>query len=166
MKLKNIFLFTASFILLLAAACKKEAYKPVNEISNKTLELEGDWKVTKVILSDLDAIESNFPYKELDVTNTAPFTTSTLKLVKASDTGGTFTSSAGTAPFFLPLSAGSWELDDPNSPTTLTIKGAASTFELPLGSLVLLKTKELQFKILKKLDGVSVIAYTYFLTKS
>lgn len=161
MKLKNIFLFTASFILLFAAACKKEAYKEVGTTSDKVSLITGEWKVVKLVQKDLDAIEYAFPYKEQDVTSVAPFNTSIISF----QSGGTFTANRNNAPFFLPVASGNWALNDAYSPDHISLTSGTNQLNLELGALTLLHNNKLQFTVYRKLGDVRISAYTYELAK-
>jgi len=163
--MKQILIITILSVAAIFHACRPDDYKEVGTPGDRVALLEGTWKVTRVVQQDVDAIQEGFPYKELDVTDVAPFTSSTLRLTLNDGQPATFSANRGTAPFFLPATSGAWSVDNVSTPGEITLGTGASAVTVQLGSYVLLGGNKMQFTISRKQGDATVMAYVYELTK-
>lgn len=162
---KLLFALNALLWVCLFQACSPEDYKEVGTATDKAALFSGKWKVTKVIQQDLDAIELGFPYKQNDITTLAPFTTSSITFNMDGGKPSAFTVDKATAPFFLPLSSGTWKVDNAMAPGFITLSSGTTNIDLEIGSYVLLGQNKLRLTVYRKLDGVKVTGYQYEFSK-
>lgn len=163
--MKQILIIILTLVAGVFYSCQPDDYKEVGSPKDKVSLLEGTWKVSRVIQQDIDAIQEGFPYKELDVTDIAPFTSSTITFNLNDGQPATFTANRGTAPFFLPTNTGTWSVDNLTTPGEITLGTGASAVTVKLGSYVLLGADRMQFTVNRKQGEAVVMAYVYELTK-
>jgi hypothetical protein len=162
------YLFITSLIVILAAGCKPENYKPLGKAATPVASLAGTWKITSVTQKDEDAANKGFPYQQTDLTNVFPYTDFTLTLNMNGSAPTTFTSSPGNSPRIISLASGNWTVDDPNYPKVLTLTSGTDTAKVTLGAYPLGASASTLKIALAKHDAASgklLISYSYVFSK-
>lgn len=152
-------------LLITFAGCKPETLPDIGDPVNKIKLAEGNWQLEKVVQSDLNAVKYNFPYKELDVTDAAPFSEFKLTLNLNNGAPGTFTTNAGASPKIIRLTDGKWEVDDVNIPLALNLIKNTDTVKMQFGSYNTLTQGKLHLRLIKAMDGKNWLQYDYYFKK-
>ncbi len=147
---------------VLLAACSPDEllpYTPPKGAVNKT-RLEGNWKVTRLTITDQTAAEKNFPYKTLDATADLGLDKMVLQLAP-----GSFTVAYNGAVPVFGLASGNWKTDNDEKPGLLTFMGTADTIRTTLGPYTTFQNNRMVLKQAKVLEGKTVTIYEYELQK-
>ena len=168
MKSSINYLFITGLIVLLAAGCKPENYKPLGKATTPITSLAGTWKITSVTQKDEDAANKGFPYQQTDLTSVFPYTDFTLTLNMNGAMPTTFTTSPGSSPRIISLAGGNWSVDDPAYPKVLTLTSGTDTAKVTLGAYPLGAGASTLKIALAKHDATSgklLISYSYVFSK-
>jgi hypothetical protein len=168
MKSNINYLFITGLIVILAAGCKPENYKPLGKAPAPITSLAGTWKITSVTQKDEDAANKGFPYQQTDLTNVFPYTDFSLTLNMNGSTPTTFTTSPGNSPRIISLASGNWSTDDPAYPKVLTLISGTDTAKVTLGAYPLGASASTLKIALAKHDAASgklLISYSYVFSK-
>lgn len=157
----TILLFAATLFM----GCKPETIPDIGEPSDKLKLVEGNWQLEKVIQADLNAIKYGFPYKEMDVTNKAPFSEFKITFTLNNGAPATFTTTPGGSPKIIPLPSGSWKVDNPDVPKKFTLVYNQDTVRLNLASYNTLSNGQLKLQVIRGLDGKDLLRYDYYFKK-
>lgn len=158
------------FCLMIASAtvlfgCKPETLPDIGDPTRNLPLLEGNWKVEKVVQSDLNAVRYGFPYKEVDVTTKAPFTDFKLAFAMNNGTPSNFTTTPGGAPKIIPIASGGWKVDDPTLPKEIALFKAPDTIRLTLVTYKGLSGGQLHLRQVKYQGVKPTLQYDYYFRK-
>ena len=152
-------------IALVLFGCKPDSFRPVGERTNYVSQMAGNFKLTKVIQSDVKAVKNNYPYKTLDLTNSLSFTDFEMTLNPATNGKGTFTTKPGNAPMIIRLASGNWTVDNQDAPKMMYFINGTDSVKMEMGSYTSLRNNQLSLRVVRTLDGKPVIYYDYQFTK-
>ncbi|MTI22286.1 DUF5004 domain-containing protein [Fulvivirga sp. RKSG066] len=153
-------------ILMLTAfmGCREE-FDDIGEPFDRASGISGTWTLSSVIQNDEGAISKGFPLfvQSLDITNRAGFSDYTLVLNQNEDgSPTTFEEQNTNAPSIIGISSGSWKLDDPEVPETITFSGdSGEEFKLTIRSYIGLNEGQLSLKLTRFSNGKPVLSYVY-----
>lgn len=165
---KTKFLILA--IALVTVGCIEES-PSVGDPFDRVGGLSGSWQLTKIIQNDEDAIRKGFPVfaQSLDVTSMMSFTSYSLTLnVDGEGVPSTFEVSDGGAPNFIGATSGTWSLDDPSKPATISFEGGEDfEIETYLGLTEgILSLKFTRYETTSKGEKKAFLSYEYQFTKN
>lgn len=164
--MKNIKYLILAICMLSFWSCKPEKFEPITTDINVVKQMQGTWSLTSVVQVDENALKYSFPYKQLDITNTYPFKDAVLTLVEdAQGNPTTFSIVHGNSPKILDINSGTWSLDDPQTPKTITLKNGTAQSQISITSYAGLKFGKLNIQRVKMLNGKPVLTYQYEFTK-
>lgn len=152
---------------MIFTACSPAERKEIGEQRDIIQSLAGTWKLTKATQVDEDAAKKGFPYKELDITALFPYTNFVLKLDVNNGTPSTFTTTPGSSPKLIKLSAGSWTVDNVDAPKVITLTSGSATEKVTLGGYPTGPYSTLKLKVERKdvATGKLLISYSYEFAK-
>jgi hypothetical protein len=162
--MKRIHLLTICFVAFAGIfSCKPEAFKNVGTPTGNLDALNGNWRLTKVTQTDVDAQKKGFPFQTMDLTNVFPYTEFKMSFnVEAK----TFTATPGNSPNILRLTSGSWAPDNVNAPQNLTLVNGTDTSRIVLGGYPNSVNPNLRLKVDRKdAAGKVLISYNYEFSK-
>lgn len=165
--IKKFFLLANLLVMILAAGCKPENYKPLGKAAAPITSLAGTWKISSVTQKDEDAANKGFPYQVTDLTSLFPYTDFALTLNMNGNTPTTFTTAPGQSPKIITLASGNWSADDPTFPKILTLANGSDTAKVTLGAYPLGANPSLKITLAKRdaSSGKLLISYSYVFVK-
>lgn len=125
-----------------------EEFGGVGEPFNRTEQVSGTWKLNVVQQVDELAVERNWPYQRLNLTNLFPYQdlTMTLNLDDSGNPSG-FSVNQGNAPAIIPFEAGQWAFDDQEFPGAIIFSSGDQSTTLEFESLNELNVNRLVLKL-------------------
>lgn len=153
----------ATVIIISWAGCKPDVIKPFNlsEGSVSISTLQGNWKVSKVTVTDKTAADKNFPYQKMDITSDFGLNKMVLSLTTNQNAPTVFsTNYNGAVALFSPAS-GTWRSDNNDKPGILTFLGSSDTTKTTLGSYTSFQQNKMILIQNKMLEGKVVTIYEY-----
>jgi hypothetical protein len=148
---------------LLITGCRPDGYEPVGGTNDNITAISGAWKLTKVTQTDVESQRKGFPYTTEDLTTVFNYTTLQLTFNVSNGAPSTFTINNGSAPPITGITSGSWSVDDPKSPKTITLKNGTVTETMTLGGYPNSVNSKLKVKV-TRIDAATnkpLIAYDY-----
>jgi len=144
------------------SACIEEPPE-IGEPFDKVNNLSGTWSLTSVVQNDEVAISKGFPtyVQTVDLTERVGFGDYQLVLSTSNGEPSSFTEVTGTSPSILGVSEGSWSLDDPDTPTTVTFESGTESTVLEIATYVGITEGLLTLKITKTIGGTPTLSYVY-----
>lgn len=161
-------------ILFFWSGCRPEKFEEIGEPFNKVQALNGSWKLTQVVQTDLLAQSYNYqdPSRpdvnlvSMDVTNVAPYTDFGMTLnVQGADT--TFTTTPSNSPNILRFANGKLLLNDATAPSNLRFVNGADTLRMDIGNYSSLNLSNiLTLSVIRTQAGKPVLRYDYKFSKN
>ncbi|HEX6335304.1 MAG TPA: DUF5004 domain-containing protein [Flavisolibacter sp.] len=161
--MKKAIIFS-SIIVVLAAGCKPELKGELGTPNNNIAALNGEWKLAKVLQTDVDAQRKGFPYSTMDLTTIFPYSDFKMTFNVANKT---FTTVPGNSPKIIRLTSGNWTADNESAPKNLTLVNGSDTARIVLGSYPNAVNPRLKLKVERKdaATGKVLITYDYEFVK-
>ncbi len=156
-------------------SCKPDNDFSIGQAQNRVAQLAGTWNLKTVTQIDLIASNNNFVdparpdvnLKQLDITDAAPFTDMSVVFSNdAANVPSTFTINYGNAPHIFKLSAGSWGVDNLNTPGNIKFIAGTDTVLTKIGALNNLSSGLLTLQVIKSQGVKPVIQYNYNFQKN
>ncbi len=141
----------------------------IGEPFDRVNSLSGTWQLISVVQNDEIAISRGFPafVQSVDLTERIGFTDYELTLsINEEGNPTNYTENRGTSPAILAIPTGSWSVDEPSAPSTITFSGEGGITVLEIGTYVGLLEGLLTLKLTKTQDGNPVLSYEYNFQKS
>ena len=174
--MKKAHILFLSLLLGWVAGCKPEEFDSVGKPFNRVEQLQGTWKMARVIQVDADGEYRGYPESVLrqDITNMIEGVNYTdfeiAFTVGADGKPATFSVTRGSAPVDVPDS-GNWGFNDPEFPSVVTLGSGdaarnfdiASLANLPAGTITLNEVKK--FVLANGSEGRDFVRYEYVLVK-
>jgi hypothetical protein len=165
---KNIAIIVLA-ISALFASCRPEKIKPYESAGSNgdIASLATVWTGSSAMQTDNNAVNKNFPYKTLDISQALQIGQWKLTLNAAGNTPGVFTMEYGTAPSFFKFSSGNWKVDDAikAGKVYLINDAGTDTLSFTLGSYQNLLNNKLVLTTQKFLLGKPAVTYEYTFVK-
>lgn len=134
MKIK-LSIFTALFAAMVFTACSPEEFGDVvGPVNNNIANLTGNWKLTRVVQTDLEAPIKNSPFVSSDITTEFPFSDFRLAFNSAANAPTTFTTTPGNSPRVIRLASGTWRVDNVAAPGQVFFINGVDTVKAQFGS--------------------------------
>jgi len=114
-------------------ACRPEGFEQIGTPNDNLTAISGAWKLTKVTQTDFESQRKGFPYAVEDITTLFNYSTLQMTLNLNAGAPGAFSINNGTAPPITSINSGTWSVDDPTTPKTITLKNGAVTETMTLG---------------------------------
>ena len=134
MKIK-LSILTALFVGVVFTACTPEKFGDVvGPVESNISNLSGNWKLVKVVQSDLEAPEKNSPFPSADITTEFPYSDFRLTLNSAANAPTTFTTTPGNSPRVIRLASGTWRVDNLAAPGQVFFINGTDTVKAQFGS--------------------------------
>lgn len=133
--MRSTYLLTIITLAVIAfTGCRPESYAPLGNANDNLTAISGAWKLTKVTQTDYESQRKGFPYAVEDITTLFNYSSLQMTLSLNAGAPGNFTINNGTAPPITSITSGTWSIDDPKTPRTITLKSGAVTEVMTLGA--------------------------------
>ncbi len=136
-----------------------------DDIEDLTLEsppekaslISGTLTLSSIVQNDENAVSKGFPsfVQSIDLASRFDFSDFALEL----NEDGSFTLSSGGAPNFIGVESGTWSLDDPEFPETVTLNSGSNSIPLRVKTYNGLLEGEINLSFDREFDGKLVSSY-------
>jgi hypothetical protein len=134
MKIK-LSLIVALMTGMIFASCSPEDFGDVvGPVNNNINNLTGNWRLTKVTQTDLEASLKNSPFVSSDITTEFPYSDFRLAFNSAAGAPTTFTTTPGNSPRVIRLASGNWRVDNVAAPGQVQFINGVDTVKALFGS--------------------------------
>lgn len=133
--MKSIITSLSLALVLLTAGCRPDTLAPI-ESDNTSLEerMQGEWKLSKVTIRDVNAENISSPFVLKDVTEIFPYKDFKVNLALNNGQAGGFTVVRGNSPAVIPFPTGTWQLLGGEKPDSIRFVNGANRVGMQLGS--------------------------------
>lgn len=160
--MRSTYLLFILFLAVLALnGCRPESYAPLGDANDNLTAISGVWKLTKVTQTDFESQRKGFPYAVEDITTLFAYNTLQMTLTANAGVPGTFAINNGTAPPITSITSGTWSIDDPKAPKTITLKSGAVTEIMTLGGYPNSVNQTLKVKVTRSDAATSKVLIVY-----
>lgn len=160
--MRSTYLLSILFLAVLALnGCRPESYAPLGDANDNLTAISGVWKLTKVTQTDFESQRKGFPYAVEDITTLFAYSTLQMTLTANAGVPGNFTINNGTAPPITSITSGTWSIDDPKAPKTITLKSGAITEIMTLGGYPNSVNQSLKVKVTRSDAATNKVLIVY-----
>ncbi len=141
--------------------CRPEGFAPLGDTNDNLTAIAGVWKLTKVTQTDFESQRKGFPYAVEDITTLFAYSTLQMTLNATAGAPGNFTINNDTAPPITSITSGTWSIDDPKAPKTITLKSGAVTEIMTLGGYPNSVNQTLKVKVTRSDAATNKVLIVY-----
>lgn len=168
-RIYNLIIIITTVSMFLFQSCKEDDFGEVGEPFNKIQYIQGTWKCTNVTQLDEYAVQKDYSFTKLDITDYYNFTDITLSLNVDTDLQPTtFILNPSGTPNFI-ITTGTWQFNDYNYPSHIYLYADGST---EISSILQLDevprpetSNSITYKWTRYSGGKAILSYQYTLEK-